>query len=245
MINGLLGKKVGMTQIFDKEGNIIPVTLIETGPCKIVELLDSPLKVKVGFDETKESRVTKPLRGMYKKAGVNPMRICKEFFSSDNKDYTIGQEIKADLFKPGDYVDISGKSIGKGFQGGMKRWGWSGGPAGHGSRHHRRVGSIGACADPSKTNRGRHMPGQMGATNVTVQGLRVMDVNSEKNIILVKGAVPGCVNAIVTLNLSKKKKFKALDEKKKVVVHKVNPMKQSKAKAGASKAKGKSKGKKK
>jgi len=239
MISGLVGKKLGMTQIFDKEGSVIPVTVIEAGPCTVLELQDAPMKVRVGFETVKEHRVKKPVLGYFKKLNIAPMRVIKEFASSDNKDYTVGQEVKADLFKPGDFVDVSGQSIGKGFQGGMKRWGWSGGPAGHGSMHHRRVGSIGASADPAKTVRGRPMPGQMGAKNITVQGLRVMEVDAEKNVIVLNGAVPGADNGTLFIRLSRKKKFKSLDEKRAVVKHKVNPMKQSKAKSGSAKKGGK------
>ena len=237
MIRGLLGKKLGMTQIFDAEGNLIPVTVVEAGPCTVLELKESPVKIKLGFEPVKESRVSKAQLGFFKKIGVDPSRFVKEFNSTDNAEYKIGQQLKADLFKPGDYVDVTGTSIGKGFQGGMKLWHWMGGPAGHGSMHHRRVGSIGASADPSRTLRGTNMPGHMGCKRITVQGLRVMDVNAENNTILLKGAVPGYQNTLLTINRSQKKAFKSLDEKKPVIAHKVNPMKQSKAKA---KGKGKS-----
>src|SRR3989338_7829512 len=237
MIRGLLGKKLGMTQIFDKDGDVVPVTVVEAGPCIVLGLQDSPKKVKVGFEQVKGSRVNKPMLGFYKKTGVAPLRVIKEFESTDNKDYKVGQELKADVFKPGEFVDVRGTSIGKGFQGGMKRWHWMGGPAAHGSMHHRRVGSIGASADPSRTLRGTNMPGHMGCKRITVQGLRVMDVNAENNTILLKGAVPGYQNTLLTINRSQKKAFKSLDEKKPVIAHKVNPMKQSKAKA---KGKGKS-----
>lgn len=231
MIQGLVGRKLGMTQIFDKFGNIVPVTLVEVGPCAILELKDSPFKVTLGFDSVKENRLTKPRQGFFKKVGVSPRRIVKEFDSTDNKDYKVGQELKADVFKSGDFVNISGVSIGKGFQGGMKRWHWSGGPAGHGSMHHRRVGSIGASADPARTLRGTNMPGQMGNKNVTAQGLWVQEVDVENNIVLIKGAVPGHKNSIVFIKLSKKRAFKELNQERVVVKHKVNPMKQSKAAA--------------
>jgi len=232
MIRGLLGKKLGMTQIFDKDGNVIPVTLVEAGPCTVLELKDNPLKVKVGFDKIKESRTNKPRLGYFKKLNVSPMRIIKEFSSTDNKNYQVGGEIKVEVFRPGDYVDVAGTSIGKGFQGGMKRHGWHGGGSSHGSMHHRRVGSISSSTTPGRVIKGRTMPGHMGSETVTAQSLRVILVDSEKNLLAVKGAVPGCKNSFVTINLSVKKKFKALDEKKAVIQHKVNPMKQSKAKAG-------------
>jgi large subunit ribosomal protein L3 len=231
MIRGILGKKLGMTQIFDKDGNIIPVTVVEAGPCPILEIKDNPLKIKIGFENVKESRVNKPKMGLFNKAKVAPTRLMREFESSDNKEYQVGQEIKVDLFKPGDFIDVSGVSKGKGFQGGMKRWHWAGGPEGHGSMHHRRVGSIGASADPSRTYRGTHMPGQMGNKRVTVQGLRVMQVDLENNVLLIQGAVPGAKNAYLEIKISRKKAYKSLEEKQAIVLHKRNPMKQSKSKA--------------
>ncbi len=232
MIRGIMGKKVGMTQIFDNEGNVTPVTVVEAGPCTVLGLKERPAKVVLGFLPVKETRLRKPVLGFFKKSGVSPLKHIKEFTSTDNKDLKVGQEIKADLFKPGDFVDVSGTSIGKGFQGGMVRWNWSGGPAAHGSMHHRRVGSIGASSDPSRVYKGQHMPGHMGAETVTVQNLRVMRVDADNNIILVKGAVPGHKNGVVLINKSKKKAFRSLEEKNETVAIKRNPMKQSKAAAG-------------
>ncbi|MDP8265505.1 MAG: 50S ribosomal protein L3 [Candidatus Aceula meridiana] len=231
MVAGLLGKKVGMTQIFDKDGNVIPVTVVEAGPCYILELKDSPVKVKLGFDEIKESRLNKAELGFFKKNKLKPVKVIKEFKAADTSDCKVGQEVKADLFKPGDFVDVTGISIGKGFQGGMKRWGWSGGPAGHGSNHHRRVGSIGPSADPSRTFRGRPMPGQMGNIQVTTQGLRVMDIDFENNLLMIKGSIPGHKRSYITINKSQKREFKSLDQVKAVHAVKRNPMKQSKSKA--------------
>ena len=231
MISGLIGKKIGMTQIFDSNGNVMPVTAVETGPCFVLRTIDSPMKVALGFGPAKESRLDKPKLGFYKKIGVAPLKVIKEFRSSDNKDYKVGQEIKADFFKAGDFVDVTGCSIGKGFQGGMKRWNWSGGPAGHGSMHHRRVGSISSSSDPSRVYRGAHMPGHMGTQTVTVQSLRVMEVDVGSNVLLLKGAVPGHKNSIVTIQKSRKKTWKSLEEVKVVVEKKKNPLKQSKAKA--------------
>ena len=233
MISGLLGKKLGMTQIFDRDGNMIPITVIEAGPCVIVKLIDTPFrKVALGFEPVvKESRVKKPQLGFFKKIGVPAHRAIREFRSTDNKDYKIGGEIKVDLFKAGDFVDVTGVSIGKGFQGGMKRWNWSGGPGSHGSMHHRRVGSIGASSDPSRVYKGTHMPGHMGNQRVTVGGLRIMQVDLEGNLLLVKGAVPGHDNSLLTINRSRKKAFKSLEEHKAAAAVKRNPMKQSKAKA--------------
>lgn len=229
MIRGLMGKKVGMTQIFDNEGNIIPVTVVEAGPCTVIGLKEKPMKVVLGYLPARESRMKKPVLGFFKKNGVNPLKHVKEFASTDNKEYKVGQELKADFFKAGDFVDVTGTSIGKGFQGGMVRWNWSGGPAAHGSMHHRRVGSIGASSDPSRVYKGTHMPGHMGMDTVTVQSLRVMRVDADNNLILVKGCVPGHKNGILYINKSRKKEFQSLDEKKEVVAVKRNPMKQSKA----------------
>jgi large subunit ribosomal protein L3 len=241
MIRGLLGKKIGMTQIFDTEGNVIPVTAVEVGPCFVLAVKDNPKKVLLGFEAAKESRLNKPQAGFFKKIGVTPLRKLEEVTSTDNKDYTIGQEIKVDFFKPGDFVDVTGTSIGKGFQGGMKRWNWGGGPAAHGSMHHRRVGSIGSSSDPSRVYRGQHMPGHMGMDTKTVQNLRVLAVDVEKNIILVKGAVPGPKNAYLTINKALKKAYRSLEEKRESVAIKRNPMKQSKAaaKGGTAKPAGK------
>jgi len=239
MIRGIMGKKIGMTQIFDTEGNITPVTVVEAGPCTVLGLKDTPKRrVVLGYETVKETRLQKPILGFFKKVAQAPQKHIKEFESADNKDYKIGDQIKSDLFKAGDFVDVTGTSIGKGFQGGMVRWNWNGGPAAHGSMHHRRVGSIGASSDPSRVYRGTHMPGHMGMDTVTVQSLRVMRVDADQNLILVKGAVPGHKNGVVVINLSKKRVFKSLDEVKvSQSTVKKNPMKQSKAAAGKSTAK--------
>lgn len=234
-VTGMIGRKLGMTQIFDRDGNVIPVTIVEVGPCTVVDVSEESGRLILGFGDIKESRTGKPRLGLFKKAGTEPRRILREFVSSDTTPYKVGMQVSARVFRPGDYVDVSGTSIGKGFQGGMKRHGWSGGPGGHGSMHHRRVGSIGMSADPSRTIKGRTMPGQMGNKRVTTQGLRVMEVDVDNNIALLKGAVPGHKNGIITVHISRKKKWRDLNEVKAVVQHKVNPMKQSKAKAGAKK----------
>ncbi len=231
MVRGLLGKKIGMTQIFNKDGNVIPVTVVEAGPCYVLELQESPEKIKLGYEEIKESRLNKAQLGLFKKTGVKPLRVVKEVEPQEGDVCEVGQEIKADMFKPGDFVDVSGVSIGKGFQGGMKRWNWDGGPAAHGSKHHRRVGSIGSSADPSRTFKGRHMPGHMGAKKTTIQGLRIMDIDIENNLLMIKGAVPGHKRGYIVINKSKRKTFRALDEQKTVHAVKRNPMKQSKSKA--------------
>ncbi len=237
MIRGLLGKKLGMTQIFDKDGNIIPVTVVEIGPCTVLDVKEAPKKkVTVGYEPVNETKLNKPQSGYFKKIGVKPLKYIKEFNSTDNSNYKVGNELKADVFKAGDFVDIQGITIGKGFQGGIKRWNWVGGPATHGSMHHRRVGSIGASSDPSRVLKGTNMPGHMGARTSSIQNLRVINVDLENNFILVNGPVPGHKNANVTVLKSQKRAWKSLDEQKVVHEHKRNPMKQSKAKA-AGKAK--------
>ncbi len=231
MVRGLLGKKVGMTQIFDKDGNMVPVTVVEAGPCYILELKNSPLKVTLGFGEAKESRLNKARLGFFKKNNLKPVKMVCEFEAKDIKDYQVGQEIKVDLFQAGDFVDVTGTSIGKGFQGGMKRWGWVGGPGGHGSMHHRRIGSVASSTEPSRVFKGKTMPGHMGDRRITTQGLRVMGVDLEKNLLLIKGSVPGCKRNYLLINKSQKKAFKSFDEVKPTIVKKINPMKQSKSKA--------------
>ena len=232
MISGLLGKKIGMTQFFDKEGNVVPVTALEVGPCYVVGTKETPRKkVVLGFDEIKEKNCTKPRLGIFKKANVPALRTVVEFMSTDNTLYQMGQKLLADIFRPGEYVSVIGTSIGKGFQGGMKRHNWSGGGAGHGSMHHRQIGSVGANTYPGRILRGKTMPGHMGDVRVTVHNLRVMHVDVENNMILVKGAVPGCKNGLVSVERSFKRAYRSLDEKKEVVIHKRNPMKQAKAAA--------------
>lgn len=225
-----------MTQIFDRDGNVIPVTALEIGPCYVLGLKDKPAKVVLGFDEMKEKNCTKPRLGLFKKVKVPALRTILEFKSSDNSGYQLGQQLKADLFRAGEYVNVVGTSIGKGFQGGMKRWNWHGGDAGHGSMHHRAIGSNGANTYPGRVIRGYHMPGHMGDARITVQNLRVMQVDAENNMILVKGAVPGSKNGLLVVEKSSKRGYRDLNEVKEVVVHKRNPMKQAKGAAKGGKA---------
>ena len=200
MSSGLLGKKIGMTQVF-VEDKQIAVTAIEAGPCYVLGKNDK--KVQLGFDEVKETKLKKPQRNFFKKIKVKPLRFIREFIKDE--DYKIGQELKADLFAVGDFVDIAGVSIGKGFQGGFKRWHWHGGPKSHGSMSHRRPGSIGSSSDPSRVWKGHHLPGHMGAQKVTVENLKVVKIDADNNIILVKGAVPGHRNTLLVISFSKKK----------------------------------------
>ena len=208
MKKAILATKVGMTQIFNEDGMLIPVTVLQAGPCVVTQVKteenDGYTSVQVGFGEIREKLVNKPKKGHFAKAGVTAKRFLKEFRLEDAESYTLGQEIKADVFAAGDKVDATAKSKGKGFQGAIKRHGQSRGPMAHGSKYHRHAGSNGACSDPSKVFKGKHMPGHMGAVRVTVQNLEVVSVDAEKNLILVKGAVPGPKKSLVMLKESVK-----------------------------------------
>jgi len=203
---GLLGKKIGMTQLFDEKGNYLPVTVIEAGPCPIIKINNKTLLL--GFEKVKENKLKKPILGIYKKAGVSACKIMKEIHFDNienNQEYKIGQELKVDIFKEGDFVDVTGISKGKGFQGGVKRWGWGGGPKTHGSMSHRRIGSVGSSTSPGRVLKGHHLPGHMGFKKVTVQNLKLIKVIPDKNVLLVKGAVPGHNNSYVIIKKAKKK----------------------------------------
>lgn len=195
MKKAILGKKIGMTQIFDENGRVVPVTVVEATPCVVVQKKtiqkDGYDAIQVGFGEIREKLVNKPKKGHYAKAGVSLKRKLKEFRLEDCSTYEVGQEIKVDVFVAGEKIDVSGVSKGKGFQGVIKRWNANRGPMTHGSKFHRAVGSMGASSDPSKTFKNKHMPGHMGAVNKTVQNLEVVKVIAEKNLILIKGGIPG------------------------------------------------------
>ncbi len=203
-MTGILGKKIGMTQVFSEDGKLVGVTAIEAGPCPVLAIRGK--NIQIGFDPLKENRVKKPILGYFKKLNISPLRRIREVLREPNREYKIGEELKADLFKPGDFVDVIGISIGKGFQGGMKRWHWKGGPASHGSTSHRRVGSIGSSTTPGRVWKGHHLPGHMGAAQVTLQNLQVIKVDAQKNLLLVKGAVPGHKNSYLMIRKAKKKK---------------------------------------
>ncbi len=196
MIIGLIGKKIGMTQLFGGNGEVIPVTIIQAGPCPVVQKKarerDGYEAVQLGFEDKKEKRVNKPQRGHFAKAGVGPKRVLKEFRIDGFDDYSVGDEVKVDVLKEEDLVSITGISKGKGFAGVMKRWGFSGGPASHGAhKWHRRPGSIGSSAYPSRVFKGKKMAGRMGAERVTCRNLKVVKIDLNQNLLLVKGAVPG------------------------------------------------------
>jgi len=201
---GILGKKIGMTQVFGEDGKLISVTAIEAGPCPILAIKEK--SIQIGFDLAKENRVKKPNLGFFKKINITPRKVIKEFLKEPSKEYKIGEELKVDLFQPGDFVDISGVSIGKGFAGGMKRWHWHGGPQTRGSMSHRRVGSIGSTTTPGRVWKGHHLPGHMGAKRRTIQNLKVIKIDPQNNLLLVNGAVPGHKNSYLIIRKAKKKK---------------------------------------
>jgi large subunit ribosomal protein L3 len=192
-MTGILGRKLGMTQVFDENGRLWPVTVIEAGPCGVVQIKtrenDGYESVKIGFEEVKkEKRVDRPTRGIFKKAGLNPCRVMKEFPMADLK---VGEMVTVEKFRKGDMITVTGISIGKGFQGVMKRHNYAGGPASHGSTSYREVGSIGASSYPSRVWKNKGMPGHMGSERVSVKNLKVIDVRVEQNLLLISGAVPG------------------------------------------------------
>ncbi len=195
MEKAIIARKVGMTQIFMEDGSLVPVTVLQAGPCTVTQVKtvdnDGYSAVQIGFEDKKEKHTTQPLQGHFKKAGVDFKKIVKEFRLADSENFEVGQEIKADTFAAGDVVDVSGVSKGKGFQGNIKRHNQSRGPMAHGSKYHRRPGSMGAASYPAKVFKGKNLPGHMGAVNVTVQNLEVVRVDLDQNLILIKGAVPG------------------------------------------------------
>ena len=203
MKKAILATKVGMTQIFNEEGMLIPVTVLQAGPCVVTQVKteenDRYASVQVGFGEIREKLVNKPEKGHFEKAGVDVKRFLKEFRFENAAEYEVGQEIKADIFADGDHIDVTAISKGKGFQGAIKRHGQSRGPMTHGSKYHRHAGSNGAASDPSKVAKGKKMPGLMGNGQVTVQNLEIVRVDTENNLLLVKGAVPGPKKSLVTI----------------------------------------------
>ncbi|NQT90982.1 MAG: 50S ribosomal protein L3 [Candidatus Omnitrophica bacterium] len=212
MINGLLGKKLGMTQIFSVKGEAISVTVVEAGPCVVLQVKtkekDGYLSAQLGYSEKKESRTNKPDMGRFKKVGVKPTRFVRELRSEDLEGLKIKDSVTVNIFQAGEYVNVTGVSIGKGFQGGIKRWHWKGGPKSHGSKSHRAPGSIGSSADPSRVFKGQHLPGQMGNKKVTVQNLEVVEIDEENNLMLLKGATPGFKGGYLVIKKSIRKKKK-------------------------------------
>ena len=203
MKKAILATKVGMTQIFNEDGVLTPVTVLQAGPCVVTQVKtvenDGYSAVQVGFTDKREKLVNKAQKGHFNKAGVSYKRFVREFRLEDAESYALAQEIKADIFAAGDKIDATAISKGKGFQGAIKRHGQHRGPMAHGSKFHRHAGSNGACSDPSKVFKGKGMPGQMGHKKITIQNLEVVRVDAEKNLLLVKGAVPGPKKSLVTI----------------------------------------------
>ena len=206
MKKAILAKKVGMTQIFNEAGELVPVTVLQAGPCVVTQVKttenDGYEAVQVGFEDIREKLVNKPVKGMFDKAGVSYKRYVREFKLEG--EYSVKDEIKVDVFEAGDKIDATAIAKGKGFQGAIKRHGQSRGPMAHGSKCHRHAGSNGSCSTPSRVFKGKKMPGHMGGKKVTTQNLEVVRVDAEKNLLLVKGAVPGPKKSLVTIKESVK-----------------------------------------
>ena len=208
MKKAIIGKKIGMTQIFDEAGKVIPVTVIEAGPCTIAQVktveTDGYDAIQLGFGEVKESKVNRPEKGHFAKANIAPKKHLREFRVDSIESYKVGDEVKADLFAAGDKIDVQGTTKGKGFQGVIKRHGQHRGPMAHGSMYHRRPGSMGSTSTPGRVFKGKKLPGHMGVQTVTIQNLDVVAVDMDKNVILVKGSVPGVKGAILKIKTSVK-----------------------------------------
>ena len=210
MTKGILGKKVGMTQYFTEAGELIPVTVVEVTPNVVLQLKtienDGYEAVQLGFDDLREVLSNRPAKGHVAKANATPKRFIREFNNVELSEYEVGQEITVDVFKAGDIVDVTGTSKGKGFQGAIKRHGQSRGPMAHGSRYHRRPGSMGGASYPSRVFKGKALPGQMGGNRITIQNLEVVKVDAERNVILIKGNVPGSKKSLVEIKTAIKSK---------------------------------------
>ncbi|GIO88345.1 50S ribosomal protein L3 [Paenibacillus faecis] len=207
-MKGILGKKLGMTQVFTPEGNVIPVTVIEASGNVVLQKKDLENDgyeaIQIGYSDKKESRSNKPEAGHAKKANTTPKRYVREIRGVDLAGYEVGQEVKVDIFAEGEFVDVTGISKGKGFQGVIKRWGQSRGPMAHGSRYHRRPGSMGSI-QANRVPKGKRLPGHMGSETVTIQNLEVVRVDAERNVLLVKGSIPGPKNSFVKIKQTVKK----------------------------------------
>ncbi len=209
MEKGIIGRKIGMTQLFAEDGSVVPVTVLEVGPCAVVQKKtvenDGYAAVQLGFEDVREKLVVKPVKGHFNKAQVAYKRVLREFKLDNGDALNVGDIIKADVFVAGDKVDVTGISKGKGFQGTIKRHGYHTGPMAHGSGYHRHQGSMGANTDPSRVMKGKGMPGHMGSEQVTVQNLNVVKVDAENNLIAIKGAVPGPNGGLIVVKSAVKK----------------------------------------
>ncbi len=206
MVNTILGRKLGMTQVWDEDDNVVPVTVILAGPCTVSQVktkeTDGYEAVQIGFGDIKAKKVNKPMTGHFEKAGVEPMRYLREVRVEDASQYKTGDKVTVADFADVTAVDVTGTSKGKGFQGTIKRWNFHRGPMTHGSRNQRKPGSIGQCAYPARVRKGLHMAGHMGDERVTVKNLKLVRVDEEQNLLLVKGAVPGAKNALVQVRMA-------------------------------------------
>ena len=207
MHRGLLGRKLGMSSLFSPEGQQVPVTVLEVGPCVVTQVktraTDGYDALQVGFAEKRGKRINKPVEGHLKKSGGQAYAFLREISVDDPSEYTLGQALTVDMFQVGERVDISGVSKGKGFSGVVKRWGFHGGGATHGSMFHRAPGSVGASATPSKIIKGRKMPGHYGNQRVTVRNLEIVDIRPDQHLLIIKGAVPGCRSGLVEVRKPK------------------------------------------
>lgn len=203
MKKGIIGKKIGMTQIFDEKGNVVPVTVIEATPNVVAQVktveTDGYNSIQLGYGEVKDKHINKPEKGHFTKAGLAAKKHLREFRVEDVENYKVGDEVKADIFETGEKIDVQGTTKGKGFQGVIKRHGQHRGPMGHGSMYHRRPGSMGSTSTPGRVFKGKKLPGHMGRVTVTIQNLDVVRVDMDKNVILVKGSVPGAKGAILKI----------------------------------------------
>jgi large subunit ribosomal protein L3 len=208
-MKGILGKKIGMTQVFTEDGNVVPVTVIQAGPCVVLQKKDLENDgyeaIQLGFDDVKEKNANKPETGHAKKAGTTPKRYIREIRGVNLAEYEVGQEVKVDIFNAGEFVDVTGTSKGKGFQGTIKRHGQSRGPMSHGSKYHRGPGSMAVIRTANRIPKGKKMPGHMGNETVTLQNLEIVRVDAERNVLLVKGSIPGPKNSYVAVKAAIKK----------------------------------------
>ena len=210
MKKAILGKKLGMTQIFAEDGTLVPVTVIQAGPCSVVQKktveIDGYSAVQVGFEDKKEKKANKPEKGHFAKAGVAVKRYVKEFKLDGAADMNVGDEIKVDVFEAGEMIDVTGTSKGHGYAGTIKRWGTHRGPMSHGSHYHRGPGSLGACSSPSRVFKGKRLPGHYGVDTVTIQNLDLVKIDTERNLLLVKGSVPGPKGGLLVIKNAVKAK---------------------------------------
>jgi len=231
---GILGEKVGMSQVFSEQGKALPVTVIKAGPCFVVQKKSNSKEgysaIQLGYGERKERKLNKPERGHLEKAKVGFLKYLREFRVENVEEYQLGQEIRVDVFKVGDYVDVKGTSKGKGFAGSVKRWGFRGGPASHGSAQHRRVGSIGASSFPSRVLPGTRMAGRMGGNSSVARKLEVVRIIPEENLILVKGAIPGVKKGLLVISKSKKQVTRKIEERREIPEKKEKEKKEEKRK---------------